>query len=169
MSIAFSIVSHGHGSLILSALEALKASVPGVGPEISVWLTMNIPEPALETAVQGRQWPFKLQFIRNSAPLGFGANHNQAFKSARTAGQEPWFVVLNPDIFLPLGASDFWRLLEQDPWPANVGLLCPVQVDNQGGLQLCAPTDYTIGFVFACVQAFAGIFSLWCGQIGRGR
>jgi GT2 family glycosyltransferase len=35
--------------------------------------------------------------LRNGVPIGFGANHNQAFKYCKTK----WFAILNPDLLLP--------------------------------------------------------------------
>jgi hypothetical protein len=40
--------------------------------------------------------PYPVQIIKNFKPLGFGANHNQAFKYC----QSKYFAVLNPDIRL---------------------------------------------------------------------
>ncbi len=132
--IGFSIVSHGHGSMLLSALEALKATCAQSVLQIRVWLTFNIPEPNLQADLKGLTWPFELHLIHNPTPIGFGANHNQAFVRAKATGAT-WFVVMNPDIFLPAGGHAFWRSLQQDAWPEDVGLLCPAQIDTRGQSQ----------------------------------
>lgn len=94
--ITVSIVSHGHGELVGHLLSDLVACT-----EVSaIILTLNIPEPDIPVppALVDR-----LICIRNEAPQGFGANHNQAFRQVAT----PYFCILNPDI----------RIFE-DPFPA---------------------------------------------------
>lgn len=87
--VTVSIVSHGQLDMILPLLEQLSQfSAPLLEQVI---LTHNLPEPDL---LAGRRFGFELQRIHNSAPLGFGANNNQAFKHC----QSEWFLVLNPDI-----------------------------------------------------------------------
>ncbi len=129
--IHFSVVSHGHGLLLYSSLKALSASLTEDLSDVCVWLTLNLPEPDLEQMLAAERWCFELRVIRNSRAQGFGANHNQAFVHAKAA-QAMWFVVLNPDIYFPQTAYTFWRSLDQDTCPADVGLLCPAQVDAQG-------------------------------------
>lgn len=136
--LAVSVVSHGHGPLLLQALESLAASLQGSGLKVRVWLTLNLPEPDLEQDARSQAWPFDLQLLRNRLPLGFGANHNQAFACDQSAGAGQWFVVMNPDIFWPAQAVEFWSSLGQQAWPENVGLVCPRQVDVDG-----LPQDFT--------------------------
>lgn len=132
LDVDVSLVSHGHGALVVTALEALALSLSGQSPAVRVWLTVNLPEPGLEQAVQHRNWPFEVHWIRNTVPKGFGANHNQAFARAQVAGAGRWFIVMNPDIFWPATAHNFWSGLQQDGWSAHVGLVCPLQVDADG-------------------------------------
>ncbi len=129
-----SLVSHGHGALALGAMNALALSLPP-SSSMRLWLTLNLPEPELEESVQSKVWPFELHTIHNLAPLGFGANHNQAFGHARSAGAGQWFAVMNPDIFWPPDAQAFWADLADKAWPSEVGLVCPKQIDAQGQLQ----------------------------------
>lgn len=84
--ITISIVSHGHGTM-LEPLLAQLARFPQVSKVI---VTQNIPE-ALDHGARSR---FVVQ--RNLRPLGFGANHNAAFRLCAT----PLFCILNPDIEL---------------------------------------------------------------------
>ncbi len=94
--VTVSIVSHGHGAMVWSLVDQLLA-LPLIGRII---VTLNITE-----SVPVRI-PENVQLIFNASPLGFGANHNQAFSQCRSA----YFCVLNPDIRL---ASDpFSSLLE---------------------------------------------------------
>lgn len=60
---------------------------------IEVLLTLNLPE---RLPCNLSQFPFPILRIDNPYPMGFGANHNQAF--ARSNGE--FFCVLNPDIRL---------------------------------------------------------------------
>jgi len=87
--ITVSIVSHGQLALVKPLLEQLdRFSHPVIE---KVVLTINVPEPDV---LEGATWRFALERIDNAAPMGFGANHNQAFGHCAT----PWFLVLNPDI-----------------------------------------------------------------------
>jgi len=87
--ITVSIVSHGQLGLIRPLLEQLDR-FSGATIE-KVVLTINIPE---ADVLGHATFRFPIERIENSAPKGFGANHNQAFRHCGT----PWFLVLNPDI-----------------------------------------------------------------------
>lgn len=88
--ITVSIVSHGHGELVSRLLEDLA----GCAEVSSILLTLNVPEEGIDVpdSLAG-----KIVLIKNPLPLGFGANHNQAFRQVRTA----FFCILNPDIRIP--------------------------------------------------------------------
>jgi N-acetylglucosaminyl-diphospho-decaprenol L-rhamnosyltransferase len=126
-----SLVSHGHGSMVEQALESLALSLQGSDLSVRVLLTLNLPEPDLERSLQSRDWPFALEFIRNPAPLGFGANHNQAFALCRS----PWFAVVNPDVFWSAGDVSFWQSLAQSN-PSRTG--CGSHSDVCGSTTLSA-------------------------------
>lgn len=132
-NVSVSLVSHGHGEMVLQSLQSLAASLSD-GAQAHVWLTLNLPEPDLEAAAHSQTWPFSLTVIKNAKPLGFGANHNQAFAKATESGLVQWFVVMNPDIFWPERFGAFWQSLTRH-WPQDVGLVCPVQVDLAGQRQ----------------------------------
>lgn len=87
--VTVSIVSHGQLDLILPLLEQLDRFSHAVIDKVV--LTINIPE---ADVLGDATWRFPVERIENSAPKGFGANHNQAFRHCST----PWFLVLNPDI-----------------------------------------------------------------------
>ncbi|KAB2911465.1 MAG: glycosyltransferase family 2 protein [Hyphomicrobiaceae bacterium] len=96
--ITVSIVSHGHGAM----LKPLVAQLAGFAQVSRIILTRNIPEP-LDLA------PHPALMLRDNArPMGFGANHNAAFRFCET----PYFCVLNPDIALP-----------ENPFPALLDCL----------------------------------------------
>jgi len=123
-----SLVSHGHGGpqgLVDGLLARLSTSA---APWIDrVILTQNLPE--VEPSPPPGGWAFTLDLRRNSAPLGFGANHNRALAGATT----PYLAILNPDLA--------WR---QPPWPAltrslereaGAGLAYPVLLNADGSVQ----------------------------------
>ena len=130
-ALVISIVSHGHGALVtrlLGQLAALRAGSVG-----GVVLTLNVPEflprlsnDVIDPAVAVR---LNLQILRNAVPLGFGANHNQAFKASGLTGLGV-FCVVNPDIELP-DDGVLAALLAALAQP-GVGLAFPDQVDGQG-------------------------------------
>lgn len=130
VALDFSLVSHGHGDGLRQSLTSLADALRHSGFTSRVILTLNLPEPELEAQLQAQSWPFELVFLRNAHPLGFGANHNQAFRQS----QAPWFAVINPDVFWPQDPA-FWRPLAQDAWPPQVGLVCPEQLDAKGQRQ----------------------------------
>ena len=129
--VVISIVSHGHGALVtrlLGQLAALPADSVG-----AVMLTLNVPEflpelnnDMIDPAAAER---LNLQILRNAAPLGFGANHNQAFKASGLTDVGV-FCVVNPDIELP-DDGVLAALLAALAQP-RVGLAFPDQVDGQG-------------------------------------
>lgn len=85
--LAISIVSHGQGPLIRQLLKDLQ---PLMHAGADVLLTLNLPED--ETFIGG--FEDSLTVIRNTAPKGFGENHN----CANMQTNRYWFAVLNPDI-----------------------------------------------------------------------
>ncbi len=130
MSLAISIVSHGHAVQVRSLLTRL--ALPGAMPLRRVWLTLNLPEPELASLAE-QIWPFDLEMTANVAPLGFGANHNQAFACEMSkANPASRFCVLNPDLS--------WQA---DPLPALLsaldaplaGCAFPLQFDTLGQVQ----------------------------------
>ncbi|MDM0038506.1 glycosyltransferase [Variovorax sp. J22G21] len=87
--ITVSIVSHGQLALVRPLLEQLDRF--SAGSIDKVVLTLNIPEPDV---LAGLPWQFPVERIENAAAMGFGANHNQAFRHC----DSEWFLVLNPDM-----------------------------------------------------------------------
>lgn len=118
---SISVVSHGQGRLVDALLSDLDkhCSVPA-----EIILVINVPE---DEAFVRRPRRLPLTVIRNTDPMGFGANHNSAF--SRALGDV--FVVANPDI-----------RLEGDPLPA---LLEMVRKPNVGvcGPKVVSPTGLT--------------------------
>jgi len=117
--ITLSLVSHGQAALCASLLADLAALAPSSVHKLV--LTLNVPEqpPSLP------QLAFAVEIIRNVRPLGFGANHNQAFARCDSA----YFAVLNPD--LRLQRDPFPPLIERLADP-GVGLVAPLVLEADG-------------------------------------
>ena len=129
MALAVSIVSHGHAAQVRKLLALL--SRPGATPIQRVWLTLNLPEPELASWVI-QPWPFNLQLLVNSTPLGFGANHNQAFaREASMPSAADRFAVLNPDYPAVRPISSLLAALDVP----SAGCAFPLQLDTQGQVQ----------------------------------
>ncbi|HEU4621003.1 MAG TPA: glycosyltransferase [Burkholderiaceae bacterium] len=116
--LTLSVVSHGQVQLVEALLDDLARLA---NPRLSeVLLTLNVPEREPRTPPG-----LRVKVLRNTAPRGFGANHNAAFRHVKT----PLFAIVNPDIRLP-----------DDPLPAlieafndaAVALVAPRIVNTQG-------------------------------------
>lgn len=132
---SISIVSHLQGRLVANLLADIERYCAGEALEMI--LTLNLPE---ELPIVVDDFSFPIKIIYNSAPLGFAANHNQAFTHA--SGQ--FFCVMNPDI-----------RLSNDPFPAllsclqdsSVGVAAPIVVGDSGEMEDSArrfPTPFKI-------------------------
>lgn len=109
--VTVSVVSHGQWHLVCPLISQLAQFCQDSIERLV--LTLNLPE----TIDLPEGLPFAVDVIRNSRPLGFGANHNQAFSRCAT----PWFLVLNPDIRLDSDViADLLGLADQ-----RTGLLAP--------------------------------------------
>ena len=124
--LTLSIVSHGQIGLVNLLLADIEkycdASV------FEVILTVNTPE-ALPATLE--RLPFTIQVIQNPSPLGFGSNHNQAFRQA----QGQFFGVLNPDVRMD---SDVLVLLMAGLRRPLAGVVAPLVVDKWGAIEDCA-------------------------------
>lgn len=116
--ITVSVVSHGHGEMILQLVGQLLGL-----PEVSaVILTFNMPESLVLPA------DARLRVLKNSTPQGFGANHNAAFMYCDT----PYFCVLNPDI--ELIGNPFPKLCAQLT-TRQAGLCAPLILGPDGAVE----------------------------------
>jgi GT2 family glycosyltransferase len=114
-SLVISIVSHGQGAIINKLLEDLQ---PIMLMGARVILTLNIPED--ERFIN--HYKYQPIVIRNKRPLGFGCNHNNAFKILNSR----WFAVLNPDIRLEANVfNDLIKKAELEPNKKKIGLCAP--------------------------------------------
>lgn len=127
--VTVSVVSHGHDGWLPGLLAGLART--GAGAVRRVVLTHNLPTQQAQQAQQALHghWPFELVEIHNAQPLGFGANHNQAF--ART--DSALFCVLNPDI--ELSDPELWPRLRQALADPAVGAVTPALLNEDGTVQ----------------------------------
>ena len=121
--ISVSVVSHGQLGLIVNLMHDIQKHCQSQSLELL--LTLNTEE-RVDFDTSGFFYPIRI--IKNDVPKGFGANHNQAFKSS--VGQI--FCIVNPDIrfdVCPFGAliSSFLGL--------NIGAVAPVVVNPTGQIE----------------------------------
>lgn len=120
-TLTLSIVSHGHGPLLAHLLDDLSRLKPQSPCQVIV--TLNLADEAFDPAA----WPaLDILILRNEAPRGFGANHNAAFAHCRSN----WFVVLNPDLRLPV--DPFALLVERACLDPRLGVVAPRIVNSLG-------------------------------------
>jgi N-acetylglucosaminyl-diphospho-decaprenol L-rhamnosyltransferase len=123
--ITVSVVSHGHKGCIEQLLRQL---AQGHGDRIDHCIvTHNLPELALQAPPEG--WPFRITELFNSAPAGFGANHNRAFASCASE----FFCVLNPDV--ELTGPELWAALLEQAGKPGTGLAYPILLNPDGTRQ----------------------------------
>jgi N-acetylglucosaminyl-diphospho-decaprenol L-rhamnosyltransferase len=123
-NITVSVVSHGHSALVQRLVEQLAVLVIKSAIDINLVITNNLPRSnSLSGQFRLNQYPFAITFLLNDAPLGFGANHNQAFRHCSS----DFFCVLNPDIEL---TNDAFTALVNTFTDSKTGLTYPVQIDG---------------------------------------
>lgn len=118
-----SIVSHGQGDLVRSLLDDLQKISFSDFKTVNIVITLNIPENEdnFDTGLQN------VFIVRNVRPLGFGANHNQAFSMY----QSDIFVVLNPDVRLVANSFERIAKMQYESWD----ILGPVVKSSIGDLE----------------------------------
>jgi len=121
-TVAVSIVSHGHCDMLPNLLRQLAEKSFSVDHVI---LTHNT---SSDLVLDSNEFPFKITTVTNLVPIGFGANHNQAFRFC----DSDFFCVLNPDV----------EILE-DPFDTliccfhnvTVGVVAPLTFNSEGVLE----------------------------------
>jgi len=121
--ISISVVSHLQIDLIAKLLGDLEENCRNSNFELI--LTLNLEE-KLPFALGSFSYPIKI--VRNAIPMGFGANHNQAFTHA--IGRS--FCVMNPDI--RLNSNPFTILLSHLE-DSSVGVVAPLVLGVDGGVE----------------------------------
>jgi N-acetylglucosaminyl-diphospho-decaprenol L-rhamnosyltransferase len=118
--LTLSIVSHLQGEMVNHLLKDIQQVCQE--PALRVVLTLNLPE---KLPFHREEFPFPVEVLHNSRPLGFGANHNQAFR--RASGT--FFGVLNPD--LRLSRNPFPLLCSTLESGKQIGVIAP-RVEDEG-------------------------------------
>jgi N-acetylglucosaminyl-diphospho-decaprenol L-rhamnosyltransferase len=130
-SVTVSVVSHGHGPMVVGLVNQLLAS----HHVAKVVLTKNIQE-----TLDVKAHP-KVLIVENTQPKGFGANHNAAFRSCQT----PYFAVVNPDISVEGGT---FGALERCMREQNAALVVPLVYNPDGDLEDSVRNFPTIRSIF---------------------
>ena len=123
--LTISIVSHGHGGLVENLVQQLDSNPSLEGVKLVVTLNKTGELFSYESTKPHR---LQLTIIRNSTSLGFGANHNQAFKECNT----PWFAILNPDLSIP---NDIFKAMIKTANDFDASLTVPRVVNSLGTLE----------------------------------
>ena len=121
MRYSISVVSHNSGHHLANLFDDLSGMVP---PHSEIILTINTPE---DEFFLNNVVGLPLRIIRNPIPLGFGANHNQAFETA--SGEK--FVIVNPDVRLQ---SEPWSVLDS-AFNSNTGACAPMVLSPTGSIE----------------------------------
>jgi N-acetylglucosaminyl-diphospho-decaprenol L-rhamnosyltransferase len=138
VQLTISVVSHGHKDAVI----ALAKQLANISQNTHIRLIITINSLAIEDfdrTVLDPSPQLEIQFLKNSVPLGFGANHNQAFEYCNSE----YFCVLNPDITLP--NNPFISLLNVFV-TSVMGLAYPSQINAHDTLldferELVSPTS----------------------------
>ena len=123
VNISISIVSHLQINLVAKLLEDIDEHCRELNFELI--LTLNLDE-KLPFALNNFSYPIKL--VRNATPMGFGANHNQAFAHA----EGKYFCVMNPDIRF---ASNPFNILLKCLENSLVGVTAPLVLGENGEIE----------------------------------
>lgn len=134
--VCVSVVSHLQAVLVSSLLEDLATHCSSA---VEVVLTVNVDEPLPYGA---GDFGYPVELVRNSAPRGYGANHNAAFRLCRRNA----FCVLNPDI--RLASNPFPALLEELE-RGHTGVVAPRIADPAGRTEDSARRFPTVGSLAA--------------------
>jgi N-acetylglucosaminyl-diphospho-decaprenol L-rhamnosyltransferase len=134
-NISISVVSHRQIDLIESLLQDIETHC--LAAQVELILTHNLEE---STPFDVKHFTFPIKVIRNSTPMGFAANHNQAF--LQSSGQ--FFCVLNPDIRLN---ADPFQVLIPCLKDSAIGVSAPLIIGKDNHLEDSArrfPTPFKI-------------------------
>jgi GT2 family glycosyltransferase len=169
--LSISVVSHNQWILVEKLIGSLVAC--GITLSIELLITFNTPESIDESDIDT---PFPVRILKNQRPLGFGENHNQAFRAA--IGR--CFAVVNPDIFF---ISNGWRTLLDALSLPGVGVVAPLVVSSIGIREDSArrfptprsifskvfldrsPLDYSIDAPLTTVDWVGGMFMVFRREV----
>lgn len=121
--ISISVVSHLQMELVTELLGDIEQHCRDSSLELI--LTLNLNE-RLPFSLDNFSYPIKI--VCNATPMGFGANHNQAFTHA--TGR--YFCVMNPDIRLSSNPFNALLLCLED---SSVGVVAPLVLGENGEVE----------------------------------
>lgn len=142
--ISISVVSHGQIGLVADLLQDMEAHCKESSLELI--LTLNLDE-TLPFSMDAFSYPIRI--VRNAAPMGFAANHNQAF----TYATGRYFCVLNPDIRF---VSDPFHALLACLEDSSTGVAAPLVLGEDGVIEDSA-------------RRFPGPLKILCKALGKCR
>lgn len=169
--ISISVVSHGQINMIANLLHDIETTCQILSMELI--LTLNIDE-TLPFAINSFSFPVKV--IYNAKPLGFAANHNQAFGYA----QGRYFCVINPDI--RFNSNPLLPLMDCLKNTA-VGVAAPAVLNELGAMEdsarhlptplkilckafgRCKGSDYLVRDVLIAPDWVGGMFMLFRSEV----
>jgi N-acetylglucosaminyl-diphospho-decaprenol L-rhamnosyltransferase len=122
-ALCISVVSHGQAALVSELLNDIQKHCHEISLEVI--LTVNVPEDLPDSF---GDFSFPLKVIHNVSPLGFGENHNRAFR--RAAGN--FFCIINPDIRID---SNIFPVLLNSLQDDSLGIVAPLVVDGDGAIE----------------------------------
>jgi len=120
-----SVISHEHGHLVGTLVNDLLRLDYSTFSSVTLVLTKNAPE---ELHVPLSASDFQIRVVENSAALGFGQNHNNAFELV----DSDYFLVLNPDVRLSQSFS-FSDML--DSMKCGLDIVSPLIFSSSGALE----------------------------------
>ncbi|MEO8119104.1 MAG: glycosyltransferase family 2 protein [Rhodoferax sp.] len=121
--ISISVVSHLQIGLVAELLADLDKHCGDSRFELI--LTLNLDE---DLPFDPEEFSYPIKLVRNVTPMGFGANHNQAF----THASRRYFCVMNPDI--RLNNNPFKALLACFEYSTD-GVAAPLVLNVEGGIE----------------------------------
>jgi N-acetylglucosaminyl-diphospho-decaprenol L-rhamnosyltransferase len=123
VALCISVVSHGQAALVSKLLNDIQEHCDGVSLEVI--LTVNVPEDLPDAF---GEFSFPLKVMHNVAPLGFGENHNRAFRHAVGS----FFCIINPDVRID---SNIFQVLLNSLKDDSLGVVAPLVVDGGGAIE----------------------------------
>lgn len=136
--ITVSVVSHGHGALVMELLQKLKElREPSLCKLVITINDLSLDGKLVQDLERSQQelhgsahLSFELVWLVNRAPSGFSSNHNNAFEYCASE----YFLVLNPDISF---TNNPFPLLVSCMNVKDIAMTYPTQTDSRG-----RPLDY---------------------------
>ncbi len=135
MSILLSVVSHKQADLVHGLLMDIERFC--LYKDMEVVVTINVQE---KIPFKEDDFNFKISVIQNEHPIGFGANHNAAFRLRASH----FFSVLNPDVRL---TQDPFPILKDTASNRKIGVVAPLIKNEENGIEDSArrlPTPFRL-------------------------